>query len=132
MLLGYTVSRMTFEFFVIEGYQATPVIGKVVLGIGVVLVVVAVYRKLIELIVTRSANKRRAHTSRNVLRLGFSLIIIVSILGIFTDQWLGVLFSLGILGIAVTFALQQPILSLIGWAYILVNQPYQVGDRVSI
>ncbi len=62
----------------------------------------------------------------------FSLLVVIAILGIFTDQWVGVLFSLGILGFAVTFALQQPLLSLIGWGYILINQPYQVGDRVRI
>jgi len=49
-----------------------------------------------------------------------------------TDQWVGVLFSLGVVGFAVTFALQQPLFSLIGWLYIMVKRPYQVGDRVAI
>lgn len=132
MLLGYAVSRLRFEFFVIDGYQATPVIGQVTLGIGVVLVAVAVYRKITEVIVSRSESRQRAHTFRNVLRLVFFLLVVVALLGIFTDQWVGVLFSLGILGFAVTFALQQPLLSLIGWGYILINRPYQVGDRVRI
>lgn len=39
---------------------------------------------------------------------------------------------LGVIGFAVTFALQQPILSFIGWFYILVSRPYAVGDRVNI
>jgi small-conductance mechanosensitive channel len=43
-----------------------------------------------------------------------------------------VLFSLGVVGFAVTFALQQPLFSLIGWIYIMVKRPYQVGDRVAI
>lgn len=123
---------MSFEFFLYGGYQATPVIGRVILGVGVVLVALAVYRKVTKVIASRSISKQRAHTSRNVLRLVFSLLVGVAILGIFTDQWVGVILSLGILGFAVTFALQQPLLSLIGWGYILVNQPYQVGDRVLI
>jgi small-conductance mechanosensitive channel len=44
----------------------------------------------------------------------------------------GVLFSLGVVGFAVTFALQQPLFSLIGWVYILLKRPYQVGDRIAI
>jgi len=49
-----------------------------------------------------------------------------------TQQWVGLLFSLGVVGFAVTFALQQPLFSLIGWLYIIVKRPYQVGDRVTI
>ncbi|MDZ7745446.1 MAG: mechanosensitive ion channel [Halobacteriales archaeon] len=45
---------------------------------------------------------------------------------------MSVLFSLGVLGFAITFALQQPLFSLIGWLYIIVKRPYQVGDRIAI
>lgn len=77
-------------------------------------------------------DKRRIHDIRNVLRLVFGLVGIVGIAGALTEQWLGVLFSLGIAGFAVTFALQAPILSVIGWVYIMAKRPYSVGDRVKI
>jgi small-conductance mechanosensitive channel len=67
-----------------------------------------------------------------VLRLAFTVLGIVAVLGIVTEQWVGVLFSLGVAGFAITFALQQPLLSLLGWFYITVKQPYSVGDRVAI
>lgn len=35
-------------------------------------------------------------------------------------------------GFAITFALQQPILSLVAWFYIVLKRPYSVGDRVEI
>ena len=35
-------------------------------------------------------------------------------------------------GFAITFALQQPLLSLVGWLYIVSKRPYGVGDRVEI
>ncbi|MFB6155901.1 MAG: mechanosensitive ion channel family protein, partial [Haloferacaceae archaeon] len=38
----------------------------------------------------------------------------------------------GVVGFAVTFALQQPLFSLVGWFYIVVKRPYSVGDRVAI
>lgn len=50
----------------------------------------------------------------------------------FTAQWVGVLVSLGIVGFAVTFALQQPLLSLLAWAYIMTARPYAVGDRIEV
>jgi small-conductance mechanosensitive channel len=56
----------------------------------------------------------------------------VAVLGVFTEQWLGVLVSLGVVGFAVTFALQQPLLSLIAWVYIMTARPYAVGDRIEV
>ena len=79
-----------------------------------------------------TTDKRRLHDARNLLRLAFVLTGAVTVLGVATEQWVGVLFSLGVVGFAVTFALQQPLFSLIGWVYIMVKRPYQVGDRVAI
>jgi small-conductance mechanosensitive channel len=67
-----------------------------------------------------------------LLRLVFGLGAGLAVLGVLTEQWVGVLFSLGVIGFAVTFALQQPLFSLIGWFYIVVKRPYGVGDRVAI
>nr|WP_218644818.1 mechanosensitive ion channel family protein [Natronomonas gomsonensis] len=81
---------------------------------------------------SRTTNKRRLHDLRNVLRFVFIAAALVGVLAVATRQYVGLLFSLGIVGFAVTFALQQPLFSLIGWFYIMVKRPYQVGDRVSI
>jgi len=89
-------------------------------------------QSLVVRVLLRTTSKRRAHDVRNVLRLFFGTIGIIALLGILTDQWLGVLLSLGVVGFAITFALQQPLLSLLGWVYIMTKQPYLVGDRVSI
>ncbi|WP_257298675.1 mechanosensitive ion channel family protein [Haloarchaeobius sp. FL176] len=77
-------------------------------------------------------DKRRRHDMRNVVRFVMVVAAIVAVAGVLTDQWLGVLFSLGIVGFGVTVALQQPLTSLLGWVYILSMRPYQVGDRVRI
>jgi small-conductance mechanosensitive channel len=83
-------------------------------------------------LVDRTADKRRRHDVRNVLRLVFAGVALVAVLGVLTEQWVGVLFSLGVVGFAVTFALQQPLFSLTGWFYIMIKRPYGVGDRVAI
>jgi small-conductance mechanosensitive channel len=76
--------------------------------------------------------KRRAHDVRNVLRLLLGGAALIATLGVITEQWVGVLLSLGVVGFAITFALQQPLLSLLGWVYIMLKRPYAVGDRVKI
>lgn len=110
----------------------TPIISRGLIAFGVIFVIFDGYRIITNTIVSRPMNKRRAHTSRNVFRLIFSLSGFLALLAIVTDQWLGLLLSLGILGFAVTFALQQPVLSLIAWGYITIKRPYQVGDQVRI
>ncbi len=83
-------------------------------------------------IVRSVASKPRAHRALNILRLGLGLAATIAILALVTQQWVGLLFSLGVVGFAITIALQQPLFSLIGWLYIMLKQPYQVGDRVRI
>ena len=83
-------------------------------------------------LVDNAPTKRRGHDVRNVLWLTFGVATAVALLGVLTQQWVGVPFSLGVVGFAVTFALQQPLFSAIGWLYITVKRPYQVGDRVAI
>ncbi|WP_436910024.1 mechanosensitive ion channel family protein [Halosimplex marinum] len=102
------------------------------LAVAVVLATYGAYRLVGGWLADRAPSKRRRHDLRNVLRLAFGLVGTVGLAGVVTEQWVGVLFSLGVVGFAVTFALQQPLFSLIGWVYIMVNRPYQVGDRVAI
>ena len=105
---------------------------KLLLAAAIALVLAGAYLLVYEGLVQGLESKRRQHNARNVLRLAFVTVALVGVLGVLTEQWLGVLFSLGVVGFAVTFALQQPLFSLIGWFYIMIKRPYDVGDRVSI
>ncbi len=90
------------------------------------------YLVISQFLLSRTHEKRRKHNLRNLLRFIFIVLAVIGILGALTQQYVGVLFSLGIVGFAITFALQQPLFSLIGWVYIMVKRPYEVGDRVAI
>jgi small-conductance mechanosensitive channel len=120
-----------FEGVTVAGYPLRVVLGRALALAAVLLGCNGLYFLTLRLVV-RNASKRRAHDVRNVLRLGFGALAVVVSLGALTEQWLGVLFSLGVVGFAVTFALQQPLLSLLGWFYIMVARPYAVGDRIQI
>ncbi|MEZ3165551.1 mechanosensitive ion channel family protein [Halorubrum sp. RMP-47] len=115
----------------IGGYPAATVVGRSLLIVAVAGVVYGSYLLAVR-VLTRAASKRRAHNVRNLLRLSFGVVGTVATLAVATENWLGLLFSLGVIGFAVTFALQQPLLSLIAWVYIAVKQPFGVGDRVRI
>ncbi|MFB6082552.1 MAG: mechanosensitive ion channel family protein [Halanaeroarchaeum sp.] len=90
------------------------------------------YRLVLAVLSDRIPSKRRRHDLRSVARLFFGVVGTGASFGVLTQQWVGLLVSLGVVGFGVTFALQQPLFSLIGWVYIMVERPYQVGDRVAI
>ena len=111
---------------------ASLLVAKALSMLAVVLAGYGFYVVVSGFLVGRTADRRREGDVRNVIRLLFGTAVLVGALGVLTEQWVGLLFSLGVVGFAVTFALQQPLFSLVAWVYIVVKRPYQVGDRVTI
>jgi len=63
----------------------------------------------------------------------FSWLLIASIgISFLFRNWYSAAVSLGLISLILGFALQNPISSFIGWIYILIRQPYHVGDRIQI
>jgi small-conductance mechanosensitive channel len=69
---------------------------------------------------------------RRVLRLFVGLLIAFIVVSVIFVNWYTAVVSLGLLSLILGFALQTPITSFIGWIYILVREPYRVGDRIKI
>jgi small-conductance mechanosensitive channel len=116
----------------VGGLPTALVASQALSGAAILFASYGLYMLTKHVLVDNAPTKRRGHDVRNVLRLAFGVATLIALLGVLTQQWVGVLFSLGIVGFAVTFALQQPLFSAIGWLYIMVKRPYQVGDRVAI
>ncbi|MGV3629746.1 MAG: mechanosensitive ion channel family protein [Bacteroidota bacterium] len=73
----------------------------------------------------------RYNLTKMVRLLSWLLIIAVGISFLFKN-WYSAAVSLGLISLILGFALQNPISSFIGWLYILIRQPYHVGDRIQI
>ena len=126
---GWAIGRFQPDFVPAD---TTMVLSRVLFAVAVLFAGYGLYLLVARRVADSTVSKRRRHDARNILRLVFVVATIVAAFGVITGQWIGLLFSLGIVGFAVTFALQQPLFSLIGWFYIMVKRPYQVGDRVAI
>jgi small-conductance mechanosensitive channel len=126
------VQRISVDWPTVQGVSTAVLAVKGLSVVAVVLAGYGVYALVGSAVESWSGSARRAHDVRSVLRLALVLATAVAVLGVVTEQWVGLLFSFGIVGFAVTFALQQPLLSVIGWVYILLKRPYAVGDRVRI
>ncbi|HEV2125197.1 MAG TPA: mechanosensitive ion channel domain-containing protein [Chloroflexota bacterium] len=58
-------------------------------------------------------------------------IIVLGVTQLF-DEWYAAVASVGLVSLVLGWALQEPISSFFAWIYILIRQPYQVGDRIQI
>lgn len=82
--------------------------------------------------------KKRSHTlaiKYNMIRLLRFMTMIVAILviiSVINKNWYAAAVSLGFFSLILGFALQTPITSLIGWIYIILRNPYKIGDRIEI
>jgi small-conductance mechanosensitive channel len=104
------------------------------LCIGAILVVVVLtITKGIQVYwISQIENRPARYNLTRVLNLVTVLAILIIGLSVLTAKWYTALVSLGLLSLILGFALQTPITSLIGWVYLLIRQPYRVGDRIQI
>jgi len=72
------------------------------------------------------------YTLRRILLLIASVLVAVIAISVVFVNWYGALTALGIGSIIIGLAVQTPAKSFIAWIYILVRQPYRVGDRIKI
>ncbi len=61
----------------------------------------------------------------------WALMLVLIAASLFKDIGLFVA-SLGLLGFGLTLALQKPILNFVGWLTIVINKPFNVGDRIEV
>ena len=83
-------------------------------------------------LIGRVRNAVYQYNLKRVSRLVLWLVIAFFVLTIFFQNWYTAVVSFGLISLILGFALQTPITSFIGWIYILVREPYRVGDRIKI
>ena len=109
-----------------------PIVSKLVLAVGVIVVCLMVLRLIDVYFIGRVQNAVYQYNLRRVSRLLVWVVIAFFVLTILFQNWYTAVVSFGLISLILGFALQTPITSFIGWVYILVREPYRVGDRIKI
>jgi small-conductance mechanosensitive channel len=118
--------------FIPTNIQYISTLRSLVIG-GMFIVLTMAFSKSIQVYwISRIENRPAQYNLTRVLKLLTFLAIVIIGLSILTANWYTTLVSLGVLSLVLGFALQTPITSLIGWVYLLIRQPYRVGDRIEI
>jgi small-conductance mechanosensitive channel len=129
--LGALYYFLGSDLFSIDG-QTLSLARRLLIG-GALLVVVGALAKSARIyLIDPIENKPARYNLKRVLNLVVFFITVMIGLSLLSSNWYTGLVSLGILSLILGFALQTPITSLIGWVYLLIRQPYKVGDRIQI
>jgi small-conductance mechanosensitive channel len=114
------------------GLEYMPTLRSILLGAVFIVFAVAIAKSIRVYLISQVDNKAARYNLTRVLNLLTFLAIIIIGLTVLSANWYTALVSLGVLSLILGFALQTPITSLIGWVYLLIRQPYRVGDRIQI
>lgn len=122
-----------YQFLAYRQYWfVSPLVLKLILAFGVVVACFTLLRLIDVYLIGRVRNAVYHYNLKRVSRLVMWLAIAFLVLTIFFQNWYTAVVSFGLISLILGFALQTPITSFIGWIYILVREPYRVGDRIKI
>lgn len=102
-----------------------------------VLVVALILARLVKRWTIRAANKGRLNPHvvtllANLARVGVITVGVVTALPAFGVDWPGLLTVLGAAGLALSLSMQDLLKNVVAGIYILVEQPFRIGDRISV
>jgi small-conductance mechanosensitive channel len=83
-------------------------------------------------IVRRSHSKYKRYNLVRLTQLLSILAVCILITTFLFSNWYAAAVSLGLISLILGFALQTPISSFIGWIYIIIRNPYRIGDRIQL
>lgn len=132
LLVVLGVVHQIFKLRFATLYEDYPLIQNLIMAVSVTVGCLMVLRLIEVYFIGRVDNAVYKYNLNRVARLVVWLVIAFLVLTILFQNWYTAVVSFGLISLVLGFALQTPITSFIGWVYILVREPYRVGDRISI
>ena len=105
---------------------------RILRGVALITVVLAVARAISFYGIGRIEDAATRFTLQRVERLAVALAVAVIVISIIFVNWYAAVAAFGVGSIIIGLAVQTPMKSFIAWIYILVRQPFRVGDRIKI
>ncbi len=105
---------------------------RILRGVALITFVLTVARAISFYAIGRIEDAATRFTLQRVERLAVALAVAVIVISIIFVNWYAAVAAFGIGSIILGLAVQAPMKSFVAWIYILVRQPYRVGDRIKI
>jgi small-conductance mechanosensitive channel len=118
--------------FLNEIFQGNTVPGQIALSVAAVVILTLIAYFLIRLINKRVEDFNTRHKSRKAIIYAATTAILIILVAIWFRklQQFGV--AIGIFTAAIALALSNAILCFVGWIYILMRRPFDIGDRIEV
>jgi small-conductance mechanosensitive channel len=125
--------------YVILGWKLIPlpqstlgIVERILRGTALVVIVLAIARATSVYALGRIEDPSTRFTLQRIMHLVVALAMAVIAISIIFVNWYAAVAALGVGSIIIGLAVQTPMKSFIAWIYILVRQPFRVGDRIQI
>jgi small-conductance mechanosensitive channel len=105
---------------------------RILRGAALIVIVLAIAKAASVYALGRIEDASTRFTLQRVVHLVVALIVVLVVISIIFVNWYAAVAALGVGSIIIGLAVQTPMKSFIAWIYILVRQPYRVGDRIKI
>ena len=105
---------------------------RILRGAALITIMLAIARALSVYGLARIEAASTRFTLERIMRLAVALAVAVIVVSIIFVNWYAAIAAFGVGSIIIGLAVQTPMKSFIAWIYILVRQPFRVGDRIKI
>jgi small-conductance mechanosensitive channel len=105
---------------------------RILRGAVLITVVLAIARAISVYGIARIEDASTRFTLQRIAHLAVALAVVLIVVSIAFVNWYAAVAAFGVGSIIVGLAVQTPMKSFIAWIYILVRQPFRVGDRIQI
>jgi small-conductance mechanosensitive channel len=107
-------------------------VARILRGTALIVIVLAIARAVSVYALGRLEDPSIRFTLQRVLHLVVALGIAAIVISIIFVNWYAAVAAFGVGSIIIGLAVQTPMKSFIAWIYILIRQPFRVGDRIQI
>ncbi|MGA7275476.1 MAG: mechanosensitive ion channel domain-containing protein [Candidatus Udaeobacter sp.] len=125
--------------YVVLGWKLIPlpqstlgVVWRILRGTALIVIVLAIARAISVYALGRIEDPSTRFTLQRIMHLVVALGIVVIGISVIFVNWYAALAAFGVGSIIIGLAVQTPMKSFIAWIYILIRQPFRVGDRIQI
>jgi small-conductance mechanosensitive channel len=134
LYLAIAIVVASLSFVLRTEIQLFPVLEPWVRLFSVILIVAIVLlaRSLLAVVTSQLKTKEVQYVIARIGNLAIYAVGLFAFLSMMLDSWYPLALSLGLVGFALTFVLQAPLSSIMGWMYIMLKPLYAIGDVVEI
>ena len=105
---------------------------RILRGAVFIILVLAVAKAISVYVIGQIDDPSHRFTLKRIVHLFAAILIALIAVSVVFVNWYAAVTALGVGSIIIGLAVQTPMTSFLGWIYILIRRPYQVGDRIKI